>query len=538
MKRYRLLIVMFATLVLLQVVSAFWFAEDDRIVAHWAVSEGQLDWDDDLDWKQGRSTNQAFTDSVVLFKVDFASLVKEHSRTHFLTVHPSYLDRIEVEFRDINNHALSSMVKGDKHGDLNLYYGRDVDQFVYQIPPHAVKARIKITSTSGMLPSIDIVDDEELFIDVAQGVSIKIATIAFLMVAVILATLIWWSLRKRVYLFFVAYLMAWVGLLIGHSNLLTVFDSGLLRFNDALVSWMAIGSAIAGYAFFYQILSMIMRPNWLSKIMCLMIWVGLGNFLIYLFIDSRTGLMLNILSILLSAALLLLLVPTIKGKDHRASFVINKVRTPFALLILYVFVSSSGFGQSKLFSLSFLHAVLAVIFNGYFLWLWYTIERRHSALAQVRSRALSLVNDGLNKQIDEQNTLFAMLFHEIKTPLTSLKFILFGWDKKPEADIQIDHIRHVLEQVELMQTVDQPHRQGDFLSIVDTVYENWQSLLDQQHHDVQLEFTHQGPDRVYGNAFLFNTIVKEHLNNWLFSWLASNYCSNSSNITRFHVKLT
>lgn len=512
MKNFKLLITLFVALLALLFAEQYLASSTQTVPMQWAFANTNENPSLD-DWQEGNVASAGFSDKTLHFQLDVGA-AKQHFVPVSLTVWPTYLDAVEVVFFAENGQQISQIIKGDKKGDPRLSYARDVDQYQFGVPIEADSAYIRINSTSSLRAVVNVHSEDQAYTDLIKRLMVKVATFTFIVVAAILATMIWWSSRSSIYIYFVVYLCGWMVLLLTFSNILVVIDSRMLVFNGKMVSWGSILTSVAGMAFFYKIISLMIKPNLFLRFLGVMTLLAAVNFVLYLFIDERLGLSMNMVVVSFTSFVLLLCLPLIKGKSHLASYVIKKTRLPFALLLLFVLVSSAaGLGQGSIYSLNFVHAILTVMFNAYFIWLWFNIERRQNANAMVKSRALGLTNDQLNKQIEEQNTLFAMLFHEIKTPLTSLKFILYGWAKKAEADVQIDHIRHVLEQVEMMQMVDRPQQPMQVIGVTDVVEENWQQLLKQQHHGAELQLRQRGDSRVPTNEFLLQTIVKNLIDN-------------------------
>lgn len=523
------LIVLFLALVAMLVLDSYRAVEHELTGVQWVSSASKSLPSPDQKWRSGNYANIGFSDQNLHFLLNLSDLPESGNSSvdeletddrayeradSYLNIFPTYLDRVEVAYIDANDQVITRQVKGDKNGDTSLASARDIDQYVFSVPAGAVSAHIVVSSTSNLRATVNYVSDEGLFRNMIKRLLVKVAVFVFLFVALIMGALVGWTVRSSIYLWFAAYLLTWIGLIVGFSNMLVVFDANLSLFNDRLVSWSAIWASIFGQVFFYQLLSSIIRPHFLLRFILVMAAVGVVNFLLYLWVDERLGLSLNILSLLIVSVLLLFWLPFMQAKGRLAAIVMSKVRVPFALLLLFVLLSSAGgLGQGTAYTLNYLHATFTVFFSSYFLWLWFIIERRQSANRVIKSRAMGVINTQLNKQLEEQKTLFSMLFHEIKTPLSSLKFVLYGWVKKEQADVQVDHINHVLEQVELMHSIGRSNRKIVPICLLELVNENWNQLTGGEYLLARRVLRSKGNTQISTNRFLLHSIIKNLLDN-------------------------
>jgi len=507
MRTPKLLITFFLLVMTILFAEQWRVKNSDLQEARWIASLSEEVEFNEQTWRSRQYANIGFTDQYLHYQQPLSGSADSE---HYLTISPVYLDKVAVTFISRDGAVIDEVIKGDKFGDLSLSYIYDFGQFVFNVPANAVSAHVLISSTSSVNATVNFFNKRELSINILKRQLIKIGFFMFFCFAAIIGVLAWLALGSNRYRWYIAYVLTWMTLLVGLSNILVIVDSRWLGFNDALISWAAIWASIFGQLFIYRTLSLIMKPNYLLRTLFTMIVVGLINFVLYLLVDERLGLSLNIATLMLGTLLMLFFLPFARGQGHIANFILGKIRVPFALLLVFVLVTSlAGLGQGSIYSLNYLQAAFVVLFNAYVLGLWLKIERRENANARSKFRAVSAVNHLLNKQLDEQITLFGMLFHEIKTPLTNLKFIIYKWVKKPEADQQIDHISHVLGQIEVMHKLEQGHSLIESVSVIDVVNELWA----QRSNSATLRLQTKGDCHVIANPFLLDTLIKNVLDN-------------------------
>jgi len=507
MWNYKFLIASFLALMALIFGNQYLSEDRELSTVIWTLSSSEkLDLNEQI-WQVGSHPVIGFSDKYLHFQLPLSGVTKS---VNHLTVSPTFLDKVVVTFIDSDGAVIGETIKGDKYGDPALSYVRDFSQFVFNVPVQAVSAQVVVSSTSNLNATVTLHAEDELFFNILTPLIIVVSFCIFLLVAVAIDGFIWWSVQSNVSIWFAAYLVTWMAVTVASSNVLVMIDTRYLGLNDALFSWGAIWAGTASKLYLYSILRMLMKPNFLLRIIMLSIVLGPISFLIYALFDERIAFSLNVLSLGLTFVFMAAVVPFVQGKDHTSTFVLKKIRVPLVLLLLTGIsgaVFALGYGSTA--TMRYLPLTASVLFNLYFIFILFIMYRRKNANNLLKSRSLVAINGQLSKQYEEQVTLFAMLFHEIKTPLTSLKFILYRWAKKPEADAQIDHISHVLEQIEVMHKLEQVHSSAEQVSVIDVVHDNWR----QQPGLATLSLQTKGNCQVMSDPFLIQTIIKNVLSN-------------------------
>ena len=511
MGNHKFLIALFLALMALLFHGQYFPKGGEPDKARWTLSASEEVKFNEQTWKVGNYAYVGFSDEYLHFQLPLSGTAESE---RFFTVAPTYLDKVVVSFIDSDGAVINEAIKGDKFGDPTLSYTRDFSQFIFNVPAQAVSAQVVVASTSNLNTIVNQFSEDELFTSLILSLVVQGAFFTFLAGTIAVTGLFWWSGRSNIKIikWFTAYTLTWMAFALGFSNILVVLDTRLQGFSDSLFSWSVIWVAYFSKLFFYHMLRLLMNPNLLLRVIFISIVVGPLNFLLYLLGDENLALILNIFFLAITLVLMVVIIPFTKGKDHISNFILGKIRVPMILLLLTVLGSSaSAIGQGYAYSLHYLPVTSTVGFIIYFLLIWFAIERRKNATSLLKRQALVAVNSQLNKQHHEQATLFAMLFHEIKTPLTNLKFILYRWTKKPEADAQINHISHVLKQVEVMHKLEleQADHSTEYVSVIDITNDNWRRQPDSANFQIQTK----GDARVMANHFLLQTVIKNILDN-------------------------
>jgi len=485
-------------------------AGNQTVSSKWATMDAEQQSSDQLDWQSGKFANLGFSDKTLLFQLHYGQLAKQQ----YLTVTPSYLDRVKVSFYDQFGELISTELKGDHVLDSALDYSLDLDQLVFIVPLHSHSAKLVATSTSNLRVSIDLKDLSSVLSKVSSGLVVKVGVLAFLLMAGGIALVVGLTNREGIYLFFAAYLGAWAVLIIGISNFLVTLDPNLILLNDRLVSFGAIGATIAGVMFYAKLLFTLVRRSWYHWAILLVSMMSFISLALYLFVDQRLGLQLNIILVLIGALIVLIGLPFWRPKNHISRLLVKKTRWPLAILLLFVLFSSvSGLGEGESFSITYLQALLTSMLFGYLLLLWFVIGRRRNVSAAVKAKLLTVTNQRLNHQIFEQRTLLAMLAHEVKTPLTTLKFLNFDSPKREETEVQLNHIGHVIDQTDAMNSLDKGLHARESINLQQMLSQQISTIRTAAHADAKVEIRVRGSVSVFANEFAIKTLLHNLLDN-------------------------
>ena len=459
---------------------------------------------------QGAFANLGFSEDALVFLVAFKDPVK----STYLTVSPTYLDDVAVTFYDADGAVIERQVKGDKASDAGLDFTLDLGHLAFPIPPLAHAADLRISSTSNLRASLEVNNLNGLLTQAFYSLVIKTGIIVVLFLAGLASFLVGLTARKSVYLYFCLYQWSWMILLLGISNFLVAINPSWSLVNGEMVSIGAIGSSISGALFYAKVMRLLVRNRWCHWVMAAMVSFCLANLGVYFFIDERLGLELNLIAVSLASLCLLLTLPFWRPKDLFGGAVIKLVRWPFAMLLVFVLVSSlSGLGRGNLFSLTYLHAIITTILCSCFLLFWFQVNRNRELAAAEHSKVLETNNTLLSEYALDLTTFLAMLSHEIKTPLTTLKFHLFKSPLRQVANTQINHILYVLDQTDVMSKLDHPKDQKRLLDIADILSDLCKDLRTTDQNVPHIRLRMRGKTTIKGDHFTIQTIIKNLLDN-------------------------
>ena len=459
---------------------------------------------------QGAFANLGFSEDTLVFLVAFKDPVK----STYLTVSPTYLDDVAVTFYDAYGTLIERQVKGDKAAVADVDFTLDIGHLVFPIPSRAHAARLHISSTSNLRANLGVGNLNSLLTQISYSLVIKTGIIVVLFLAGLVALLVGLTSRNSVYLYFCLYQWSWVMLLFGISNYLVTINPSWSLINGEMVSIGAIGSSVSGTLFYAKVMRLLVRNIWCHWIMTAVVSFCLANLGLYLFVDERLGLELNIIALSLASLVLLMTLPFWSPKDCFGDSVLKLIRWPFSMLLVFVLVSSvSGLGQGHLFSLTYLHAIITTLLCSCFLLFWFQVNRRREAAAAEHSKVLEINNTLLSQQAVDRTTLLAMLSHEIKTPLTTLKLHLFKSPLRQVATNQMDHILPVLDQTDVMSKLDYPKDRKSWLDIADILSDLCKGLKTADQNVPHLRLRVRGKAMVKGDHFAVLTIIKNLLDN-------------------------
>jgi signal transduction histidine kinase len=138
---------------------------------------------------------------------------------------------------------------------------------------------------------------------------------------------------------------------------------------------------------------------------------------------------------------------------------------------------------------------------------------RQKASALSQSRLLVATNDQLKKNLEEQSALLSMLSHEVKTPLTTLKLLVFRSSLRKEIGIQLRSIENVIDDVALMDRIKSDFDCVEQFDIEKLIQGQWQSLSDGMEHEKHLHVDIEGDTGIVGNQLAMQVIIKNLISN-------------------------
>ena len=390
-------------------------------------------------WQSGSRATAGFTNHTIEMNLTPKHSIN-HSR-HYLVVSPTYLDRVEAIFYD-DTGVIKHSIFGDK-----VSYSNDVEQisglYKVYIPKQTTVVTLLINTTSNLSLAPSIIDEKKLAQLMAQGSFAHGALMTILILSALLGLVSFLATGSNVALTFTMYQLAWSFLITGiHGALpLEAFNFKNTTY-DWVVSYGAILALITGaicHAFvFKEVLNSRLGFNLFRGISALgtlfLLTLSLG-------FEQQT-LKGNALLLTLAPPIIMCLLVFQKSPKNRLP-----VKIIYFLMMISVMVTGlSGIGFGHQFNVTYTHSLMTTLLLSIVI-VSELIEKRKIAAQTEFSLQLSNTQNALTSQsLEESRAMLAMLTHEIKTPLTTLRFISENQQDKFQMNRQLDAISHVIDQ--------------------------------------------------------------------------------------------
>lgn len=463
-------------------------------------------------WRQGNAASLGQTDAHLLFKLAFEAATREQH----LTVSPAYLDIVSVDFLDADGNLIKTIIKGDSTLDLALDHSFDIGQLVFAIPPLATQAYIEISATENLQAKVNLVSTPQLIRDNYLGLIFKSSILMIIAAAAIVGIMACiWS-GQVLYGAFGVHQIAWFCLLLELSYFVPSLVPETVYLNSLLFGATIIVTTVTGAAFHWQLLSQLVKAKWLNSAFFITILVTLLNLLIYLFSDQQLALMSNSITMVIATVSFIVAIPLTPGKDHRQAFILRKIIWAYAFLMLLVVASALsrlGFGNGAFLPFADLFALVTMLLLGYMLFIRFIVQRRQQTNALAKAKLVAATNNQLNLHVEEQSALLSMLSHEIKTPLTTLKLLIFRSPIREQLSYQLKSIENVVDTVALMDQLKSEFINEEIFDLKQLVQAQWQQLQEATGLGKQLELEVTTDKLFKGNRLALEVIVGNLLNN-------------------------
>ena len=185
-------------------------------------------------------------------------------------------------------------------------------------------------------------------------------------------------------------------------------------------------------------------------------------------------------------------------------------------------MSRLGFGPGLQTNGIYFYSLVTIIMMGQVLWMRTLILQRRQQNMAKKAAIVHLTNEKLARDLVEQSAFLSMLSHEIKTPLTTLRFTVGGSDLRNKMDAQLTHIQHVVDKVELMGRVGTDFVSSEKVFLTELIQDQWRASALLHADERLLDLTSSGCIDFVGNKLALEVIVHDLLTN------ARKYANNSS----------
>ena len=463
-------------------------------------------------WQPGKNVNIGQTDKQLFFNLSFTYPESEQ----FIVVSPTFLDLVEVVFFNAHGDTIATVVKGDKTLDMSLDHSYDIGRLAFPVPAKAISAHIKIDTTENLQANVNLLSKEQLVQQNYLNLIFKSSILMLITIAALGGFITCWWTGQILYGAFAVHQMVWFFLLLELSNFVPSLVPSAVYMNGWMLGATNILTTVTGSAFHWQLLRQLVKAPWLNSAFFITIFVSVINLFIYLFINQSLSLVSNAITLVLATTAFIIAIPLTPAINFRQGFILRKIKWVYAVLMSFVVLSALsrlGFGDGSMLSLIYVFALITTLLLGYILLIRLTVQNRQKTKAITRAHALAATNNQLNKHVEEQSALLSMLSHEIKTPLTTLKLLIFRSPIREQLSYQLRSIENVVDTVALMD-----HIQSDFISeetfdLVTLVQEQWLLFANHSEQDKQLRFDNTPVNLVNGNRLALEVIAKNLLSN-------------------------
>lgn len=451
----------------------------------------------DAPWLPGGDANAGYNPGTLQFDVRMSDV--DHPSA-YLSVSPSYHDYIKAEFYSASDELIGVTVRGDKQaGEKVSAY--DIEQTTLQVPDVAARILVSIRSVGGLRGSISLNSVDELQSSLVRNIAIRVSIIVFIVLSGVLGLSYGIVRKDPMLLLFGAYQISWTLFLLSLSNLLPV--SGLVSplFNHHLVGFGAIFCSIVGCWLHLVILRYVTPRHRILKFVAVIPWLLVGVVMLYMAGWHRPALTINVVLVTLTAFIVAIAIGRARTSHGLAGLFLERTRFFYVLLLAIVVITTiSGVGIGKQFSLTYLHSVLVAVVLGVILLYRSGLEQTAAERAARRSDAIRQRKTLLEQRLADQNTLTALLTHEIKTPLATLLLMTRNQPDALKYRSQLKRIQRVVDQVVASGESEEAHlRNVERVALSDLV----ETVVG------QLELTDEQITRLY-YSLRGRTVVKTH----------------------------
>jgi len=366
-----------------------------------------------------------------------------------------------------------------------------------------------VNSTSNVSLSPSIIDDKEVAQKTVKGSLIQGVLMTVLVLSALLGLVSFLATGSNVALAFTMYQIAWVFLI---TDIHAALPFEWLNLKNTTYDWMVSYGAILALITGAMCHAFVFKEILKSRL----------GFYLFTVISALGALFLLTLSLgleqqtLKSNALLLTLAPPIimcllvfeKTPNNQLPVKIIY----FLMMISVVVTGLSGIGFGHQFNITYIHSLMTTLLLSIVV-VGELIENRNAAAQTEFSLDLSNTrNEMTEKSLEESRAMLAMLTHEIKTPLTTLRFISESHQNKSQMIRQLDAISHVIDQSLQASDVNDAVIVNEPVLIEYEILKSWTALAkvdDSISLDIRLDQT----TTVYADPFSIKIILDNLLSN-------------------------
>lgn len=460
------------------------------------------------DWQTGTNINAGFTRHTIEVEL-FGN--PTGNETQYLSIAPTYIDSITVESYE-NGLITDSFKLGDKKEEDPIIT-HVAGQYLAPISSGTELVKLTIHSTSSINLNPELLSSEEAKELAVSASFIQGVVISILFVSLILGFSTALATQSKAAFGFTLYQLSWVVLISGILSPMPFLphnDGG----NDSLVSFGAIFALIAGCYCHAQIFSELLSQPKLANLLKAVALAGLALLILLILGYEQEALKVNVL--IISTVPLIIIGMLFRTDMRKQGSALNgrKIKTIYILLMLSVFITgASGFGIGPLFNITYIHAIITTLFLGYILFLGLQEQSKKASLT-AQTLDLTKQSEAMTKQLLRDTKAFiAMLAHEVKTPLTTLRFLNTHNPEKVKSEAQLDAIEKIINQTTLAAEIQDKSVKKSILSPEDLVLKVWNETKEASNSISTLNIRCFHPLSISTDPFLALVIVTNLISN-------------------------
>ena len=465
----------------------------------------------DAPWLPGGDANAGYNDGTLQFDVRMSD---EDHPSAYLSVSPAYHDYINAEFYSAADELIGSSVRGDTQLD-EVVSAYDIEQTTLPVPDNASRIVLSIRSVGGLRGSISLSSVDEMQSSLVRNIAIRVSIIVFIVLSGVLGLAYGIVRRDQMLLLFGSYQLSWTVFLLSLSNLLPVSGVASPFFNHHLVGFGAILCSLVGSCLHLVLLRYVAPSHRILKFFAVTPWLFLGAIVLYVAGFYRPALTVNVLLVAVTALTVAIAIGRARATHGLAGLFLERTRFFYVLLLtIMVITTISGVGIGKQFSLTYLHSVLIAVVFGVILLYRSALEQTASERAARRSDVFKQRKAWLEQRLADQNTLTALLTHEIKTPLATLLLMTRNQSDALKYRSQLKRIQRVVDQVAASGESEEAHlrnKEPVALSDLVEVVVGQLELSDEQ--IARLYYSLRGRTVVTTHRFGLSTVLSNLLDN-------------------------
>ncbi|MFQ3365222.1 MAG: signal transduction histidine kinase, partial [Oceanospirillaceae bacterium] len=424
-----------------------------------------------------------------------------------------------------NGQLINQQIKGGGVAAKTLDHHYDIDRLIFDVPNAAATAQLNAKAIQNLNVRLSYPSTEQVASQHTWGLALKGAVLTIILLAAGLALVAGVWFKQVLFLAFAAHQLVWFLLLLSVSYFIPSIWPHLSPLNGRLLGAVVIIVVITGAGFHWILLRNMKTIPWLSGFCLAVVLLSFINLVLYFFVDQRLSLIIAAGLTAICGVILIVFVPWYRPKDHLQGLIFKKIQNPYTFfmsLVVLAAVSRLGFGPGLQTNGIYFYSLVTIIMMGQVLWMRTLILQRRQQNMAKKAAIVHLTNEKLARDLVEQSAFLSMLSHEIKTPLTTLRFTVGGSDLRNKMDAQLTHIQHVVDKVELMGRVGTDFVSSEKVFLTELIQDQWRASALLHADERLLDLTSSGCIDFVGNKLALEVIVHDLLTN------ARKYANNSS----------